>query len=78
MGKTGFKVEKIDYELHTGHWALSIQNFFQSNKLTQVKIKQGRTFYYPLLLALLAPINFVQKLFHCTGVIGFVAQKQSG
>ena len=75
LEKAGFKVIKITYELHTGHWALSVQNFLQSKKITKTRIRQGRTFYYPLLIGLLIPINLIQKLFRCTGVISFVAQK---
>jgi len=73
--KTGFKLKKINYELHTGHWALSIQNFLQSKKITKSKIKQGRTFYFPIFLFFLIPLNFMQKLFHYTGIISFVARK---
>lgn len=73
--KTGFRLRYLEYNLHTGHWALSIQNFFQSKKLTKTRIKQGRTFYYPMLLVLLIPVNLIQKLFRRTGVISFVARK---
>lgn len=76
LKKAGFQLKKLDYDLHTSHWALSIQNFFQSQKLTRTKIKQGRTFYYPLLLGVLIPINLIQKLLHCTAIISFVAQKE--
>lgn len=73
--KTGFNLRKLDYELHTGHWALSVQNFFQSRKLTTVKLKKGRTFYYPFLLFLFIPLNIIQKPLRCTGVMGFIAKK---
>lgn len=73
--KHRFKVTEIGYDLHTGHWALSVQNFFQSLKPTKTKIEQGRTFYYSSLLLLFLPLNLLQKLCHCTGVISFTAQK---
>lgn len=76
LTKAGFNLKNLDYELHTGHWALSIQNFLQSKKITRTRIKQGRTFYYPWLLGMLMPINFIQKIFHFTGIISFTAQRK--
>ncbi len=75
LEKAGFVNIRFHYPLHTGHWALSIQNFLQSKKLTRSKLSYGRTRYYPLLLFLFAPINLIQKLFGITGIMGFTAQK---
>lgn len=74
--KSHFNLEKVVFNLHTGHWALSIQNFLQSKTLTKVGIKNGRSFYYSLLLLFFLPLNFLQKQWRCTGIIDFVARKQ--
>lgn len=73
--KCHFKMERVEYDLHTGHWALSIQNFLQSRPLTKIELRYGRTFYYPLLLLFFLPLNILQKLFLCTGIINFTARK---
>lgn len=69
------ELQKINFPLDTSHWALSIQNYLQNGKFTRTKITQGRTFYYPLLLLLLLPVNLLQKIFKYTGTMQFVARK---
>ncbi len=73
--RSDLQVKKINYPLDTSHWALSIQNSLQNGKFARTKIRQGRTFYYPLLLLALLPINLLQKIFRYTGTMQFVAQK---
>lgn len=72
---SGYSEVKFHYPLHTGHWALSVQNFLQSFKLTKTKTKNGRVWYYPILLFVFIPINILQKLFGFTGIVGFSARK---
>ena len=72
----GLRLKKIEFVLDTSHWALSIQNVLQSYTVTKTKIRQGRTSYYPLFLAILIPINFCQQIFKKTGVMRFIAQKE--
>lgn len=73
--KSGYKNIKFHYPLHTGHWALSVQNFMQSMDFTKTKTNNGRTWYYPILLILFVPINLLQKIVGFTGIVGFTAQK---
>lgn len=73
--KNHFRMKKIDYDLHTGHWALSVQNFFQSRLLTKRFTRNGRTFYYGLLLLFFFPLNLLQRWFKSTGIIDFTVQK---
>ncbi len=70
------KMIKINYEINTGHLALSVQNFLQSKKIFCINIKNGRAFYYPLLLILFIPLNYLQKIFHITGSINFIVQNK--
>jgi hypothetical protein len=74
----GFGDIHVSAKLHTGHWALSIQNFLQSRPRYRTRLTHGRTFYYPLLLLLFIPFNLVQALFLKTGIIGFRARKNLG
>lgn len=75
LTKTGFSDVQISYQLHTGHWALSVQNWLQSHRLTRVTLSNGRAWYYPLLLIAFVPVNLVAQLFGMTGIIGFSARK---
>ncbi len=72
----GLTFDRVGYELHTGHWALSVQNFFQSKKIFKTKLTNGRAFYYPILLLIFLPFNALQKLLHITGIISFIAIKE--
>jgi hypothetical protein len=66
----------ITHELNTGHWALSLQNFFQRAKpdlRLNPSVRHGRAVYYgPLLLAFI-PINLFCVLARQAGVIKFQA-----
>jgi len=64
---------KMKPSLHTGHWAMSFQNYYKS--LTARRFKNGRSAFYPFLLLALVPINMIQYLFCKTGVIRFEAKK---
>ncbi len=70
----GLDTVKISPELHTGHWAGSVQNYLQSGPLV-LTLHNGRTWYYPFLLALFVPLNALQALFLKTGIMSFIAQK---
>ena len=73
--RTGFNVIEVLPSLHTGHWAGSAQNFFE-RKTRGEHLRQGRAFYFPLLLMLFIPVNAIQCIFKKTGVIGFTFQKR--
>lgn len=70
-----FKNIKIKPCLHTGHWALSIQNYLRRNKKDTSDLSSGRTWYYPLLLIATIIPNIIQMPALKTGVINFEAQK---
>ena len=76
LERTGFEEIAVTPKLHTGHWALSIQNWIQSFR--PARIVQGRTWYYPSLLLAFIPLNMIQMLLNCTGAMGFVARKPEG
>ena len=72
--RAGLQTVKISPEMHTGHWALSFQNFFQSHGIA-VKLRNGRAFYYPLLLILCALFNLLQFPWNKTGIMSFIARR---
>lgn len=75
LKETGFSDIKIKPALHTGHWALSFQNFFRRNLKTEIGLKNGRTWYYPLFLMATIPVNIFAMFFKKTGVMDFCATK---
>ena len=72
--RAGLSTVRISPELHTGHWAGSVQNFLQNTPL-KTTLRNGRAPYYPLLLALFVPINILQALLGKTGIMSFIAKK---
>lgn len=72
---SGFENIKIKPCLHTGHWALSIQNYLRRNKKDTSDLTSGRTWYYPFLLVATIIPNIIQMPALKTGVISFEAQK---
>jgi hypothetical protein len=75
LEKAGFVDVRISYLLHTGHWALSVQNLLQSYRLTRTHLSNGRAWYYPFLLVVFIPVNLLAQVLGMTGIIGFVARK---
>ena len=75
LESAGFTDVRIHYLLHTGHWALSVQNMLQSWAPTHTRLTNSRAWYYSFLLLLFVPINAVAVLFRQTGIIGFTARK---
>jgi len=73
LQKAGFTVNKVASTLHTCGWALGVQNVLVDKKI--FRPKQGRVFFYPLLLLGFIPINIVQKLFNNCSIQTFVAEK---
>ena len=71
----GYRKIKISPVLHTGHWALSIQNWLRRKKGDCSDLSSGRTWYYPWLLLLLIPVNILQVPIMKTGVMKFEAEK---
>jgi len=74
---TKLKIEKILFPINTDHWALSVQNLFQSKKIFNSKLKNGRTWYFKYLLFLFIPINFIQKFLGKTGSMEIILSKSS-
>jgi SAM-dependent methyltransferase len=74
LEKCGFINIRISPALHTGHWALSLQNWIRRNQNDLNGLSSGRTWYYPFFLLLTLPINILQFLFFKTGVMRFEAQ----
>jgi 2-polyprenyl-3-methyl-5-hydroxy-6-metoxy-1,4-benzoquinol methylase len=66
----------IKQKIDTNHWAGSLQNFFQSKNITKTKTQHGRTWYYPFLLILFVPLNFIAILFGYSGVMSFTVKKR--
>lgn len=73
----GLEVQRINYLLNTDHWALSVQNYFQSTFHYKTKLIRGRSWYYKYLLLLFIPINIIQKILCKTGSISVVLQKRN-
>lgn len=74
LAKTGFDQIVIEPVLHTGHWASSFQNYFRRHH-TSERLIGGRTWYYPLFLLGMIPVNLWQMPFLKTGVMRFAAKK---
>lgn len=75
LRSAGFTQVRITPSLDTSHWALSVQNALQASVKTRIRIHNGRTMYYPWLLAAFVPLNIVQYILGITGILGFAAQK---
>jgi len=74
---TKLKIEKILFPINTDHWALSVQNLLQSNKLFNSNLKNGRTRYFKYILFIFIPINLIQKFFGKTGSMEIILAKSS-
>jgi SAM-dependent methyltransferase len=77
LARAGFRDVSISPSLHTGHWALSFQNFFRRSATSLKGLKSGRTWYYPLFLLLTIPVNVIQYPLLKTGVMRFKARRTS-
>ena len=75
LEKCGFSDVKIKPALHTGHWALSIQNLIRRNKKDCNGLISGRAWYYPFLLVSTIPPNLLQMPLLKTGVMSFEGKK---
>ncbi len=74
----GFTGVRIDHQLNTSHWALSVQNFMQRNApdlRDNPALDHGRGRFYVPLLLLFIPVNLVCVLARRSGCIKFVARK---
>jgi SAM-dependent methyltransferase len=61
--------------MHTGHWALSVQNFLRRNRRTSEGLNRGRAWYYPVLLLAALPVNALQFAVLKTGVMRVQARR---
>jgi len=75
--RSGFEAVTIKPILHTGHWALSVQNALRWHKRDCRGLTSGRAWYYAPLLVALVPINALEVLLSKTGVIRFQARRPS-
>lgn len=74
---TKLKIEKILFPINTDHWALSVQNLFQSKKIFNSNLKNGRTWYFKYLLFIFIPINLIQKFLGKTGSMEIILTQKS-
>jgi len=72
----GFTEIAVRPTLHTGHWALSIQNFLRRARTDTSGLRSGRAWHFPLLLLATVPVNCLQMLLSRTGVMRFQATLQ--
>jgi SAM-dependent methyltransferase len=75
LERTGFSAIRIAPTLHTGHWALSVQNWIRGDYRGGAGLVSGRAAYYPLLLLATVPINALAYLMFRTGVMRFEGRK---
>lgn len=75
LQRSGFEALSIDPVLHTGHWALSVQNALRRHTRNCRDLTSGRAWYYPALLVALLPINVLEVWLSKTGVIRFQARR---
>jgi SAM-dependent methyltransferase len=80
LHEAGFTNVRIQHQLNTSHWALSVQNYLQRNKNLRDNpdIINGRSRWYVPLLVAFIPINIVCVLAGKSGCIKFTAQKKTG
>lgn len=71
----GFDSIRVTACMHTGHWALSLQNFLRRNRRTSEGLTRGRAWYYPALLLAAVPINALQFMVLKTGVMRAEARR---
>lgn len=75
LESAGLVVETVTGALHTGHWALSLQNRWRAFRGQTGRVPGGRNAMYPALLLATVPINAFQ-LWRCqTGVMRFEARR---
>jgi len=69
-------LQTIFFPINTDHWALSIQNYLQTNKLLKCNLKNGRAWYFKYLLFLFIPLNLIQKIFGKTGSMEIILSNE--
>ena len=77
LERSGFEAVTIEPVLHTGHWALSVQNALRRRRPDCRDLTAGRAWYYPLLLMALVPVNILEMPRLRTGVIRFEGRRRS-
>ncbi len=74
LERAGFDAVEVTPSLHTGHWALSVQNWL-SRRGAGGRLVAGRAWYFPLLLLAAVPVNLLQMPLLRTGVMRFSARR---
>jgi SAM-dependent methyltransferase len=77
LHRSGFSAVTVTQELNSGHWALSVQNYFRArygNIRDRSVVRNGRAGYFQLLLLLFLPLNAVMALLGLSSVIRFRAR----
>ncbi len=69
----GFTLEKASWEMNSCGWALSIQCALRRLGLDRSRV--ARSFYYPLLLAGLLPLNLLDAAFGGTAFMSAIARR---
>ncbi len=77
LHQCGFGETRIEPSLHTGHWALSIQNYLRRHKRTLQGLHSGRAWYYAPLLLATVPVNLLQMKNVKTGVMRFETVREA-
>jgi SAM-dependent methyltransferase len=78
LQRAGFVDVKIQHQLNTSHWALSVQNYCQRKSAdlrNNPALRHGRSRYYVPLLLLFIPVNIVCVFLRKSGCIKFSARK---
>ena len=74
--EANLSLQTIFFPINTDHWALSIQNYLQTNKLFKCNLKNGRAWYFKYLLFLFIPLNFIQKILGKTGSMEIILSNE--
>jgi len=74
LAQTGFGDVRVLPSLHTGHAALSLQNWIRRNRADTRGLICGRAAWYPILLLAMLPPNILAWPFSLTGVMRFEAR----
>ena len=75
LSATGFDDVVVRPSLHTGHWALSVQNWLRRKHRDAAGLRSGRAWYFPPLLVATIPVNALQMVLFKTGVMRFEATR---
>jgi 2-polyprenyl-3-methyl-5-hydroxy-6-metoxy-1,4-benzoquinol methylase len=73
VGRGGMQVEKVSSEINSCGWALSVQSSLRRRGWD--RSRAPRSFYYPLLLVMLLPLNLLDLAAGGTAFMSVIARK---